>query len=332
MCGRVHWPSTRAQRMRVAISSSCATAHTNPPSTHTPNARPATRILWSFKLNPYERLNLRFTATPEEVRRQFRKLSLMVHPDKCGHPQAAEAFDSEWAVCACAGGWRARQRRPRDGVRAHNPPRGGGGGGAASAAAVANAPLCPRPHPSLTRVVARPLSRPLPPPRPLAVLGAAQKELLDEERRAEVWQVLDAARGEARLPAWCAACCGGRQRLHARATSAPPPLRCSAHTDATQLHGHLAPPHARTVRPSRPTTHRPTRPQPEELRKEREKETKHDTTIELAALLHEVRGVAVLCALCVLLQCARAAAAAAVAGACLSGRPCTRAPSHTLAR
>jgi hypothetical protein len=53
------------------------------------------RVLWSFKLNPYERLNLRFTATPEEVRRQYRKLSLMVHPDKCKHAQAAEAFDSE---------------------------------------------------------------------------------------------------------------------------------------------------------------------------------------------------------------------------------------------
>jgi DnaJ family protein C protein 8 len=53
--------------------------------------------LWSFKLNPYERLNLRFTATPEDIRKQYRKLSLMVHPDKCKHSQAAEAFDSESA-------------------------------------------------------------------------------------------------------------------------------------------------------------------------------------------------------------------------------------------
>jgi len=57
------------------------------------------RILWSFKLNPYERLNLRFTATPEEIRKQYRKISLMVHPDKCKHPQAAEAFDSKQAEC-----------------------------------------------------------------------------------------------------------------------------------------------------------------------------------------------------------------------------------------
>lgn len=56
------------------------------------------RILWAFKLNPFEKLNLRFDAAPEEVRKQFRKLSLMVHPDKCKHPQASAAFDSEcWA-------------------------------------------------------------------------------------------------------------------------------------------------------------------------------------------------------------------------------------------
>ncbi|KIZ06236.1 J domain-containing protein spf31 [Monoraphidium neglectum] len=51
------------------------------------------RILWAFKLNPFEKLNLRFDATPEEVRKQYRKLSLLVHPDKCSHPQAASAFD-----------------------------------------------------------------------------------------------------------------------------------------------------------------------------------------------------------------------------------------------
>lgn len=54
------------------------------------------RILWAFKLNPFEKLNLRFDATPEDVKKQYRKLSLMVHPDKCKHPQASTAFDSEW--------------------------------------------------------------------------------------------------------------------------------------------------------------------------------------------------------------------------------------------
>lgn len=53
------------------------------------------RILWAFKLNPFEKLNLRFDATPEDVRRQYKKLSLMVHPDKCKHPQASAAFEGK---------------------------------------------------------------------------------------------------------------------------------------------------------------------------------------------------------------------------------------------
>ncbi|KAM7258840.1 hypothetical protein ACFE04_014581 [Oxalis oulophora] len=50
------------------------------------------RILSCFKLNPYDYLNLPFDATPVDIKKQYRKLSLMVHPDKCKHPQAKEAF------------------------------------------------------------------------------------------------------------------------------------------------------------------------------------------------------------------------------------------------
>uniref|UniRef100_A0A803LXM2 J domain-containing protein n=1 Tax=Chenopodium quinoa TaxID=63459 RepID=A0A803LXM2_CHEQI len=50
------------------------------------------RILSCFKLNPFEHLNLPFDSSVEDVKRQYRKLSLMVHPDKCKHPQAKEAF------------------------------------------------------------------------------------------------------------------------------------------------------------------------------------------------------------------------------------------------
>ncbi|GAB4824598.1 hypothetical protein Ancab_007471 [Ancistrocladus abbreviatus] len=50
------------------------------------------RILACFKLNPFEYLNLPFDASPEDVKKQYRKLSLLVHPDKCKHPQAKEAF------------------------------------------------------------------------------------------------------------------------------------------------------------------------------------------------------------------------------------------------
>lgn len=52
------------------------------------------RILWAFKLNPFEKLGLRFDATAEDVKRQYRKSSLMVHPDKCAHPQASAAFEA----------------------------------------------------------------------------------------------------------------------------------------------------------------------------------------------------------------------------------------------
>ncbi len=56
------------------------------------------RILWAFKLNPFEKLNLRFDATYEDIRKAYRRISLAVHPDKCKHPQAAAAFESE---CIC---------------------------------------------------------------------------------------------------------------------------------------------------------------------------------------------------------------------------------------
>ncbi|MCL7031694.1 hypothetical protein MKW94_008693 [Papaver nudicaule] len=52
------------------------------------------RILGCFKLNAFEFLNLPFNSSPDEVKRQYRKLSLLVHPDKCKHPQAKEAFSA----------------------------------------------------------------------------------------------------------------------------------------------------------------------------------------------------------------------------------------------
>lgn len=52
------------------------------------------RILSCFKLNPYEHLNLRFDATEDQIKRAFRKVSLMVHPDKCKHADAKAAFDA----------------------------------------------------------------------------------------------------------------------------------------------------------------------------------------------------------------------------------------------
>lgn len=51
------------------------------------------RILGAFKLNPFEQLGINFDATSEDVKRHYRKVSLLVHPDKCSHPRASDAFD-----------------------------------------------------------------------------------------------------------------------------------------------------------------------------------------------------------------------------------------------
>jgi len=52
------------------------------------------RILGAFKLNPYEMLNLRFDVDPKDIPRAYRKVSLAVHPDKCTHPKASDAFET----------------------------------------------------------------------------------------------------------------------------------------------------------------------------------------------------------------------------------------------
>eukprot|EP00884_Botryococcus_braunii_P004679 jgi/Botrbrau1/14211/Bobra.0254s0001.1 len=51
------------------------------------------RILGAFRLNPFEQLGLRFDCSLEDIRRQYRKISLLVHPDKCKHPLAKDAFE-----------------------------------------------------------------------------------------------------------------------------------------------------------------------------------------------------------------------------------------------
>lgn len=51
------------------------------------------RILKAFKLNPYDLLDLDQSATPEDIKRKYRQLSLFIHPDKAQHARAPEAFD-----------------------------------------------------------------------------------------------------------------------------------------------------------------------------------------------------------------------------------------------
>lgn len=50
------------------------------------------RILSTFRLNPYAILELPVRCTPSDIKKQYRKKSLLLHPDKCKHPRAEEAF------------------------------------------------------------------------------------------------------------------------------------------------------------------------------------------------------------------------------------------------
>ncbi|KAI9634503.1 uncharacterized protein MKK02DRAFT_38034 [Dioszegia hungarica] len=49
------------------------------------------RVMRAFKLNPYDVLDVPFGATETEVKRKFRKTSLMIHPDKFKHENGPEA-------------------------------------------------------------------------------------------------------------------------------------------------------------------------------------------------------------------------------------------------
>ncbi|KAF9007593.1 chaperone regulator [Cyathus striatus] len=51
------------------------------------------RILKAFKLNPYDILDIDETATAEAVKKRYKQISLFIHPDKCSHARAPEAFD-----------------------------------------------------------------------------------------------------------------------------------------------------------------------------------------------------------------------------------------------
>jgi hypothetical protein len=43
------------------------------------------RILWAFKLNPFEKMNLRFTATAAEVKKQYRRVLIALLPFVLAH-------------------------------------------------------------------------------------------------------------------------------------------------------------------------------------------------------------------------------------------------------
>ena len=50
------------------------------------------RLLGQVWRNPFDVLDLDKEATDEEVKKQFKNLSLLLHPDKCKDPRATDCF------------------------------------------------------------------------------------------------------------------------------------------------------------------------------------------------------------------------------------------------
>ena len=51
------------------------------------------RIMTSFILDPYSVLDLQPGVPPEEIKKVYRRKSLLIHPDKTKNPRASDAFD-----------------------------------------------------------------------------------------------------------------------------------------------------------------------------------------------------------------------------------------------
>jgi len=55
------------------------------------------RLLNTNFISPYEVLNLSNEVTEEEVKKQFRQLTMLLHPDKCSDPNATQSFSSNFS-------------------------------------------------------------------------------------------------------------------------------------------------------------------------------------------------------------------------------------------
>lgn len=62
-----------------------------------------------INLNPFRVLMLDTDASEEDMKQHYRKISTMVHPDKCRHPRAREAFEGDGdRECVCRSGSNCR--------------------------------------------------------------------------------------------------------------------------------------------------------------------------------------------------------------------------------
>ena len=44
-------------------------------------------------IDPFDILNISYDSTDEQIKRKYRSTAIQIHPDKCGLPQAGEAFN-----------------------------------------------------------------------------------------------------------------------------------------------------------------------------------------------------------------------------------------------
>ena len=44
-------------------------------------------------IDPFDILNISYNSTDEQIKRKYRSTAIQIHPDKCGLPQAGEAFN-----------------------------------------------------------------------------------------------------------------------------------------------------------------------------------------------------------------------------------------------
>lgn len=65
------------------------------------SAEECVRLTSKVFTNSFEVLRLAAHATEEEAKRAFRKISLLIHPDKCRHPAAQQAFLSKQSIRLC---------------------------------------------------------------------------------------------------------------------------------------------------------------------------------------------------------------------------------------
>ena len=61
------------------------------------NAKIIIDRLLTFKditlIDPFDILNISYNSTDEQIKRKYRSTAIQIHPDKCGLPQAGEAFN-----------------------------------------------------------------------------------------------------------------------------------------------------------------------------------------------------------------------------------------------